>query len=95
MSIGLDRFIYVGGVAVAALVKSSVHCGEYWRSLSAYCTKRPIAVLIRHDEVTMAFDIDGGRIELDAFERRYPGQRATFERQALTASSLTRQDGSG
>ncbi len=90
MSIGLDRVICVGGVAVAALVKSSVHCSEYWRSLSAYCAKRPIAVLIRHDGVTTAFDIDGGRIELDAFERLDPGQRTTFERQASAASSFSR-----
>lgn len=82
MSITLDKILFTKGVAVAALVNCSVHRVDCSRSLAVYCAKRPVAVLIRREGVTAAFDLDGRRIELDALERLYPGQRAAFERLA-------------
>lgn len=68
---------------VAAVVKRWVHCHNGSRTLSVHGAKRPVAVLIRHHEVTTAFEIDGTRIDLDEFEQRFPGQRASFERRVI------------
>ncbi len=83
MTVELDDVIRVGAVAVAALVTRSVHC-DFRRAVSIRCAKRPVAVLIRRDDVTTAFEIDGPRIDPDDLERRFPGQRAEFERRAIT-----------
>jgi len=87
MKIELDSFIHIGEVAIAALAQSSIHCSDGLQVFSAHCTKRPVAILIRQHEVTMAFEIDGVPIPLEDFEQRYPGQRATFERLAITSTN--------
>jgi hypothetical protein len=78
--IELDNLICIGDVMVAAVVKRWVHCHNGSHILSIHGAKQPVAVLIHHHEVTMAFEIDGTRIDRDEFEQRFPGQCATFER---------------
>ncbi len=82
ISIELDKVICAGEVAIAAIVKTSVHCSGRFHVLSILGSKRPVALLVRRHDVTTAFEIDGRRIDLDAFETRYPGQREKFERLA-------------
>jgi hypothetical protein len=79
MKIELDGIIHVGETTIAALAKSSVRCFGGANGLSAYGTKQPVAVLIRRDEITVAFEADGTPIPPEEFEQRYPGQRAAFE----------------
>lgn len=83
MMVELDEFICIGTVTVAALVKRLVHGDLLHAAVSIHGAKRPIAILIRRDDVTMAFEIDGLQIALDSFEQRFPGQRAKFERIAI------------
>lgn len=83
MKVELDSIIHIGGTAIAALAQSSVHCSSKRRGLSAHCAKYPVAILIRHNDVTGAFEIDGAPIPMDVFEHRYPGQRSAFERLAV------------
>lgn len=78
----LGEVIRVGAVTVAAVVRRSVR-GHVSHAVSIHGVKVPVAVLIRGDEVTMAFEIDGPQIALNTFERRFPGQRANFERVAM------------
>ena len=80
MKVELDGIIHVGAVAIAALAQSFVRCFGRPHGLSAHCTKKPVAILIRRNDVTVAFEVDGAPIPLDAFEQRYPGQRTAFER---------------
>lgn len=80
---GLDQVILVGSIAVAAVAQRSVRSNS--RSAALMNGKKfPVAILIRRMDVTMAFEIDGPQIVLDDFERRFPGQRAEFERIAIT-----------
>jgi hypothetical protein len=65
---------------VAAVVKRWVHSHYGFHTLSVHGAKQPIAILIRHHEMTTAFEVDGSRIDPDEFEQRFPGQRASFER---------------
>jgi hypothetical protein len=84
MNVELDEVIRAGAVTVAALVNCSVHCG-FMLTVSIHGSKRPIAVLIRRDDVTMAFEIDGPQISLDDLEQRFPGRCSEFERLAITS----------
>jgi len=90
MMVELDEVIRVGAITVAALVKRAVH-GNAFCVLSICGEKYPVAVLIRRADITMAFEIDGPRITLDELEQRFPGQRAEFERIAITDPSRSRQ----
>jgi hypothetical protein len=81
MSVALDPVLRVGGVAVAALVECSVNCGRA-PAIWFFGTKSPVAILVRRDGATSAFETDGTGIAPDDLERRFPGQRAAFERAA-------------
>jgi hypothetical protein len=50
--------------------------------LTVLGSKAPVAVLVREGSTTTAFEIAGAHIPLDDFDRRFPGQRARFEREA-------------
>lgn len=85
MMVELDDVICIGTITIAALVRRSVH-GQFLHAVFIHGAKSPVAVLIRCDDVTIAFDIDGPQIALDDFEQRFPGQRAEFER--ITTSNM-------
>lgn len=80
MTVALDAPIRVGDVVVAAIAERRLQSGALW----VHAEKRPVAVLLRRNGETLAFEPDGRPIGLDAFERRYPGRRAEFERVAET-----------
>lgn len=75
----LDEIIRLGEISVAALVKRSLYC-DFSNTVSIHGAKRPIAVLVRCNDVTMAFEINGSRIAQNDLERRFPGQCAEFEK---------------
>lgn len=87
MKVELDGVIHIGEIAIATLALSSVHCSGRPRGLLAHCAKKPVAILIRHNDVTIAFEIDGSPIPMDAFEQRYPGQCSAFERIAVARTN--------
>lgn len=80
MAVRLDRVVRVGGVAVAALAEGGVRALPFGHTVLG--RKAPVAVLIREGGTTAAFDIGGAPMPLDRFDRRFPGQRALFEREA-------------
>ena len=92
MMVEFDEVFHVGPVTVAALVKRSLHC-DFLRGALICGAKRPVAVLIRRDGVTRAFEINGPQIALNDLEQRFPGQRAEFERHAIADTTRSRQPG--
>jgi len=90
----LDDIVRIGAVTIAALTQRSVSSRGF-RGVALHGTKRPVAILIRLDDMTRAFEIDGRQIALDAFERRFPGQHAEFERLASDDSSNQASLGEG
>lgn len=84
--IELDKTVCAGEVMIAAVVKRWVYYCDGFHALSIHGSKQPVAILIRHHEVTAAFEIDGLRIDLDDFELRFPGQRASFEHLAAAGA---------
>ncbi len=82
MRVELDDVVRVGAVTIAALAQHMV-CGRGSQSASFHGTKRPVAILIRRDNMTMAFEMNGRQIALDEFEQQFPGRRADFERIAI------------
>jgi hypothetical protein len=80
--IAWDEIVRVGGVTAAALAERSVH-GQGSNGVALHGTKRPVVILVRNDDLTMAFEISGRPIALDEFVRRFPGQLAEFERIAI------------
>ena len=83
MAARLDRIVRIGDIAVAAVTMGAVRAVPF--GLTVFGSKTPVAVLIREGATTTAFDIEGARIPLDSFDRRFPGQRERFERAAAEA----------
>jgi hypothetical protein len=81
MTVQLEPVVHVGAVAIGAVVECSIHHGST-PAIWFYGAKSPVAILIRRNGATTAFEIDGGEIAAKDFERRFPGQRAAFERAA-------------
>jgi hypothetical protein len=90
----LDDIVRIGAVTIAATAQRSVR-GRGSHGVALHGTKRPVAILTRHDDMTRAFEINGRRIAWDEFERRFPGQRAEFERLASDDSSNQASHGEG
>lgn len=82
MTVELAEIVRLGTVALAAVATSSVG-SSFAGGVSLRGAKRPVAVLVRRDKTTMAFEIDGRPIASEELERRFPGQRAEFERRAM------------
>lgn len=87
MTAELDNVVRAGAVTAAAIATRSVHC-DFRSAVSAHGHKHPVAVLIRRDGVTLAFDIDGSPIAREVLERRFPGRCAEFERVATAPSTV-------
>ncbi len=79
MKAELDEIIRMGSTAVAAVIVRAIHCQGGAGTPSFCCAKWPLAVLIRHNGATTAFESNGSRIDADEFERQHPGLRATFD----------------
>ncbi|RIA47577.1 hypothetical protein [Dichotomicrobium thermohalophilum] len=90
MTVALDTVLRVGDMAVTAVVEQKVQAFHAGDAPSFHGTKRPLAILIRRSGVTLAFDATGRALELDAFDRRYPGQRQDFEQQAVALGEADR-----
>jgi len=88
----LDPLVRTGSDAVAALVEVRREARRAGSGLGGYALKRPIAILVRRNGATAAFDPAGVVIELNAFDRQYPGCRTEFER---WAEDLCPEDGAG
>ncbi len=84
MKAELDEVTRIGSTAVAAVIVRAIHSHGGAGTPSFYCAKWPLAVLIRHNGVTAAFESNGSRIDADKFERQQPGLRATFDYLAST-----------
>ena len=84
MKIDLEQPVWIGNVAVAAIVETTIACQEWPGSLAVQTRKTPLAVLVRRAGVTRAYHVEGHEISPDAFDDQFPGQRAAFE-QCLSA----------
>ena len=85
MRVYLDETVRTGPFAISAIVEVSVICSGR-RRLTAFGSKRPIAILIRRNGMTVALGVDGASIPTEDIERRFPGSTAEFERMAEAPS---------
>lgn len=81
MTAALDPVVTIGAARIAAIVERSIG-SQRAGGVFAWGAKRPLAILIRHNGVTTAFDTDGEPIALADVDRRFAGLRARFERLA-------------
>lgn len=81
MTLELGECTRVGDTVVAVLANRSVRPGSVHPALLFGC-KHPAAILIHRNGTTTAFEPNGAPITLKELERRYPGRRVDFERQA-------------
>ena len=79
MTVELDDIVRIGEITVAALARREVS-GAAGPAISAYGSKWPVAILVRRNGLTTAFETTGACIDLAEFDLRYPGRRAAFER---------------
>lgn len=78
MKVALEQPVWIGNVAVAAIVETRFVGHETRSSLSARAWKRPMAVLVHQAGVTRVYDVDGSEISPDDIADRFPGQLAAF-----------------
>lgn len=79
MTIALDQAIHVGKSTIVAMVNRSIMC-QSMCTVSFQAAKRPVAILVKHDEVTLAFDLDGSPIAMEKVEELFSTALAAFER---------------
>ena len=79
MKTGLEQPLWIGNVAVAAIVETRIACHEWPGSLAVQSRKRPLAVLVHRAGVTRAYDVEGREISPEAFDGLFPDQRSSFE----------------
>ena len=81
MKIDLEQPVWIGNVAVAAIVETWFVYHETRHSLSARSRKRPMAVLVHRAGVTRVYDMEGNEISPNDIDDRFAGQLTAFQHQ--------------
>ncbi|MCP4384564.1 MAG: hypothetical protein GY798_24655 [Hyphomicrobiales bacterium] len=81
-TVELDDVIRVGNHQVAALVQRSGVRNGHRRSVNAWFTKRPLAILVADGKDIRAFDLSGAPLPLNKVDGLCPGAMEAFIRQA-------------
>ena len=71
----VDTPIETAGIKIIPIVQVIIHCYSKKRNVSAYCSKKPLIVVIVTESGTKAFDMDGSQVELDKLIEALPGLR--------------------
>lgn len=71
MTIVLDEAMRIGETTIAAIVYRSTSCQDIG-VISCQAAKHPVAILVRQDDMTIAFDLDGSPIAEEDIEKRFP-----------------------
>ena len=61
----VDTPIEAAGLKIIPVVQVNTHCYSKNKSISAYCSKKPLIVVIVTESGTKAFDMDGSQVELE------------------------------
>lgn len=70
-----DKPVEVSGLTVIPVVQVIAHCYSKKKMISAYCTKKPLFVVIVKASDIKAFDMTGAQIEIDELVDKVPGLR--------------------
>ncbi len=74
----VDAPIEFEGMKIIPVVQVNTHCYSKKRSVSAYCSKKPLIVVIVTDSGTKAFDMDGSQVEVDKLIDALPEVRGVI-----------------
>ena len=61
----VDTPIETAGLKIIPVVQVNTYCFSKKKNISAYCSKKPLIVVIVTSSGTKAFDMDGSQVELD------------------------------
>lgn len=79
MKVKLSEVIEIREYSIAAMEMISTNMVRASRLAGGIFAKIPLAILVHQDHTTSVFDIDGQRIDLETFDKNYPGKRREFE----------------
>jgi uncharacterized spore protein YtfJ len=68
----VDTPIEIAGMKIIPVVQVNTHCYSKKRSVSAYCSKKPLIVVVVTDSGVKAFDMDGSQVELEKLIEAVP-----------------------
>jgi uncharacterized spore protein YtfJ len=71
----VDTPIEIAGMKIIPVIQVNTYCFSKKRNVSAYCSKKPLIVVIVNDSGTKAFDMDGSQVELDELIEAVPELR--------------------
>ena len=69
----VDNPVEYSGLTVIPVVQVNTHCFSKKKRVSAYCTKKPLFVVIVKESEIKAFDMDGSCIEINELIEVVPG----------------------
>jgi uncharacterized spore protein YtfJ len=61
----VDTPIEIAGMKIIPVVQVNTYCYSKKRNISAFCSKKPLVVVVVSDFGTKAFDMEGSQVELD------------------------------
>jgi uncharacterized spore protein YtfJ len=61
----VDTPIEIAGMKIIPVVQVNTYCFSKKRNVSAYCSKKPLFVVIVSDSGAKAFYMDGSQVELE------------------------------
>ena len=79
MKFVLDSPIIVGEILVAAVCRNTIFENVSDRHIAVTGAKRPVALLVKSDDLLIALNPSGASMTLDDVERLCPGMISQFE----------------
>jgi hypothetical protein len=68
----VDTPVEIVGMKIIPVVQVNTYCFSKKRNVSAYCSKKPLIVVIVTESGTKAFYMDGSQVELDKLIEAVP-----------------------
>jgi uncharacterized spore protein YtfJ len=74
----VDTQVEFNGLRIIPVVQVTTHCFSKKKRVSAFCSKKPLFVIIIRESCIKAFDMDGSIVEIDELIEAVPGLRAVI-----------------
>jgi uncharacterized spore protein YtfJ len=68
----VDTPIEIAGMKIIPVAQVNTYCFSKRKNVSAYCSKKPLVVVIVTESGTKAFDMDGSQVKLDKLINAVP-----------------------
>ena len=79
MAIALGEVLRHGDISITAIIETTIHSHLSNGAAGIHGQRIPVAILVRQDASTVAFDTNGRTIPVDELDQHYRSERREFE----------------